>query len=402
MVGIGGYGGYYLKTLLEEFSEREIELGGVVDPKAEDSAYFSELKRREIPIFERIEAFYQRGLAADLAVIASPLHFHASQSCQALKYGSRVLCEKPMGATIQEADELIRTKDASGLWVMIGYQWSYSRAIQSLKKNISRGLFGRPIRLKTLCLWTRDDAYYHRNDWAGKIKDPEGRWVLDSLANNALAHFLHNLFYILGSKPPESAAPIEVTAETYRANPIENYDTVACRIRTEGEAELLFYGSHATGDDRGPLLHFEFEDAVVFFGEPRAEILAVYSKGGQKTYGSPEDDHQFLKLYEAVESVHNPKQILCGPEAARPQTLCVNGIQESAPDIVTFPRTLIRRDDARGRWWVEGLDEALLECYEKGKLPSEMKYSWAKRGRTVDLVGYRYFPSGSPPKNPTT
>jgi len=42
---------------------------------------------------------------------------------------------------------------------MIGYQWSYSEGIQSLKKDILSGLFGKPIRMKSLCLWPRDFAY---------------------------------------------------------------------------------------------------------------------------------------------------------------------------------------------------------------------------------------------------
>ncbi|NIM16231.1 MAG: Gfo/Idh/MocA family oxidoreductase, partial [Candidatus Aminicenantes bacterium] len=101
MVGIGGYGYYYLKTLLEEFSPGSIELRGVVDPFAEQSNHYHELKRQKIPVFETLEEFYSGGYSADLAVIASPLHFHVSQSCTALKNGSHVLCDKPIGAAVQ-------------------------------------------------------------------------------------------------------------------------------------------------------------------------------------------------------------------------------------------------------------------------------------------------------------
>ncbi len=394
MVGIGGYGYYYLKTLLEKFPEGKIKISGIVDPEPERSELYPEIRDRNISIFSAIADFYDGGNSADLVVIASPIHYHVPQSIIALQHGSNVLCDKPIGATIQEAGELIRVKNSTGKWVMIGYQWCYSPAIQSLKRDIIRGVFGKPIRLKTLCLWARDDLYYRRNDWAGKIKDENSNWILDSPVNNALAHFLHNLLYILGKETQLSAEAKEVTAELYRANPIENYDTAASRIFTNEGVELLFYGSHCTASDKGPMFNFQFEDATISFGESSDEIVVIDNNGDTKSYGSPDADHQFRKLFDAVECVHNPIPIVCGLEAARSQTLCMNGIQESMPDIVAFPKFMIHRHQEEQRWWVEGLDDALFDCYQNSILPSEENYPWAKPGNTIDLNNYHYFPGG--------
>jgi predicted dehydrogenase len=398
IVGIGGYGFYYLKTLLHEIPPEKAQLVGVVDPAATDSGLYPVVRGLGVPVFSHLEDFYDRGNTAELAVIASPIHYHVPQSITALKHGSHVLCEKPIGTTVQDADELLQVCNTSDTWVMIGYQWSYSRAIQSLKKDVRAGLFGNPIRLKTLCCWTRDDAYYQRNDWAGKIKDEKGRWILDSPANNALAHFLHNMFYILGEDVHLSAQPTEVITECYRANPIENYDTVACRVHTDAGAELLFYGSHATSSDKDPMFTFEFEDAVISFGDKGDEIIATDRQGRTKHYGSPDDDHQFLKLFEAIHAVRHPQPVICGPEAARSQTLCINGIQESAAEIATFPVTIRKRDETAGRWWVAKLEEALLSCYAKGVLPGDLHFDWARSGEPVDLKNYRYYPGGDLPR----
>ena len=46
MVAIGGYGYYYLRTLLDEFSPGSVEIRAVVDPAPERSAVFSEIRRR--------------------------------------------------------------------------------------------------------------------------------------------------------------------------------------------------------------------------------------------------------------------------------------------------------------------------------------------------------------------
>jgi hypothetical protein len=42
---------------------------------------------------------------------------------------------------------------------------------------------------------------------------------------------------------------------------------------------------------------------------------------------------------------------------------------------------------------VEGLDEALENCYEAGRLPSEMGVPWSAKGTAVDLREYAAFPS---------
>ena len=394
MVGVGGYGEFYLKTLWEEVASESYILCGIVDPYADQSVHFPEIQKQKIPVFSEIQDFYNSGHSADLAVIASPIQYHVEQSIIALTHNSNVLCEKPIGATIQDVDQLIEAGNTSGKWVMIGYQWSYSKAIQSLKSDIMKGLFGRSIRFKTLCLWPRSDNYYQPNKWVGRIKDDEGRWVLSSPVNNAMAHFLHNLLYVIGSEKHLSATPKYVTAELYRINPIENYDTAACRIVVEDNTEVLFYGSHATETEIAPRFQLEFENAVVAFGEDENCIVVTNANGIQKGYGSPDDDHQFKKLFDAMNAVNTE---LCGLEASRPQTLCMNGIQESVPDIPAFPKSIVRRTDEENRWWVTGLDEVLIDCYQKAILPSEAKYTWAAKGTTINLTDYRFFPGGNPP-----
>ncbi len=395
LVGTSGMGLYYLKALLEEFSSDELELRAAIDPFPEKSDRYSELKTRKIPVFRTLSEFYETGQTADLAVISSPTHYHVAQSSEALRHGAHVLCEKPISATTQDADRLIQERDKTDCWVMIGYQWSYSKAIQDLKQDIIKGLFGKPVRLKTLCFWPRGADYYRKSKWLGRKKDEEGRWILDSPANNAMAHFLHNLFYVLGEQTDTSVQPAEVTAELYRAHSIKNFDTVACRAFSQEGTEFLFYASHVTHLDKGPVFSFEFEQATITYSEVSDDIIATDLKGKEKHYGSPEESHPLRKLTEAVASAREPRPIICGPEAARSQTLCMNGIQESFPEILEFPDSMIQREERR--LWVDGLGEAFNDCYTKGILPSEGDFSWARGGRAVDLRDYHYYPGGIPP-----
>ncbi len=395
MVAIGGYGFHYLKTLLEEGKTARCRLAGVIDPMAERSLLWPVVSHLEVPIYSSIEDFYRDGHQADLAVISSPIHWHVPQSIVALAHGSSVLCDKPLGATVQEVQELIQSRDRSGCWVMVGYQWSYSAAILALKRDILGGLFGRPLRLSALCCWPRDRSYYNRNVWAGRLRDPEtGRWVLDSPANNAMAHYLHNLFFVLGPELHLSARPDSVRAEIYRIYPIETFDTIMCRAITESGTELLFFASHVTERTIDPRFRFEFEDAVISYDENDGGILVVGRNGDRKSYGAPDETPQFRKLHAAVEYIRGEGSIACGPEAAASQTLCVNGIHESASAVLSFPDGLIRREGTPERLYVSGLDEELLRCYREAKLPTEVGVPWARANRMVSLGGYRHFPGG--------
>ncbi|MFC1453150.1 Gfo/Idh/MocA family protein [Verrucomicrobiota bacterium] len=395
LAGVGGYGKFYVDTLLSDAASGRVRIVGAVDPLASKSPCLAALERAGVPFFESLRDFYG-GQSAQLAILATPIHRHCPQTCEALENGSNVLCEKPLGATIQEARRMMEARDEARRFVAIGYQWSFSRSVQRLKNDIRGGRFGRPVLLKTIVLGPRTEKYYGRNDWAGAVKSPEGEWVLDSPVNNAMAHYLHNMFYVLGSGTDPAAMPAEVVAELYRVNPITNYDTGVIRCRTLGGVEVLFYTSHAVAEERGPEFTYTFEKARVVcagWGEP---IRALFHDGTVEDYGNPLDEPQ-RKVWNCVDAVLGRDSVACGPESASAQTLCMNGAQESAPDIAEFPRELVleRGDPGERLLYVEGLAEALARAYDSGKLLSDVSVPWAVRGEPVDLRGYTEFPRGS-------
>mgnify|MGYP001596271408 CR=1 FL=1 len=399
LAGIGGYGDTYLGELLAAPPERNVQIAGAVDPQPERSPHLDEVRRRGIPLFPDLASFYAQA-AADLTVISAPIHLHCPLTCLALSRGSSVLCEKPLCATVQEAAEMAEAEEKAGRFVAIGYQWSFSPAIQALKRDVMAGEFGRPVRLKTVLIWPRKKSYYNRSPWAGAMKSSDGRWVLDSPVNNATAHYLHNMFYILGDARDTSARLAEVRAELYRANPIENYDTAALRCRTESGAEILFYSTHAVSSAVGPLFRYEFEKGVIQYGPDHSEpIVARLHDGRIREYGDPNGD-VFNKLWHSVESVRGGAPLACGIRAALPHTLCMNGAQDSVKAIAAFPAELVKvEEDPSGDslTWVEGLQETFIQCYDEGILPAEHGVlKWARAGRTVSLRRYRFFPGGKP------
>jgi predicted dehydrogenase len=395
LVGIQGYAARHLDAFLDKAEQGKVRIVGVVNPYPPEGENLKALQRFQIPYFTTLESFYSSG-KADLVNIVSPIQFHYEQTCVALKNGSHVLCEKPIAATTDEVKKMIHERNKYDLEVAIGYQWAYSFAIQKLKKDIVDGKFGKPIRLKSLVLWPRNKDYYARS-WAGKIKDPTGRWVLDSVAANATTHFLQNMFYIVGESINESALPKSVVAETYRANEIENYDTSAIRAFTDHGVEILFLASHAipSSEAYGPVFDYEFEDAVVRFSShqngfkkegDKVTIQAIYKDGRMLDYGSP-FDHEFEKIDRIIETIKDRrKKIPCSLEVASAQTLCISGVQQSVPLPVAIPKEEVRYDQSQRLVWVNGMSEVLHQCYAKWKMPHEIEVSWASCGKEINMT----------------
>jgi hypothetical protein len=250
------------------------------------------------------------------------------------------------------------------------------------------GVLGKPVRFKTLVLWPRNEDYYKRG-WAAKIMDNSGNWILDSIANNAAAHYLHNMLYLLGDTMDTSEYPEKISAELYRANNIENFDTVCARIITKKGTELCFYATHATREQLDPTFCYEFENATVTF-HTGSTIQAKFNDGTVKEYGNP-DENLYTKLNNAIDTVKGISKSPCTIETALPHLICINGMQESMRSITDFPGDIVKYDSTSKLIYVEGLNEVLKDCYHNWTFPAQIKVPWAKSGKETELNGYDCF-----------
>jgi predicted dehydrogenase len=391
-VGIGGYGTHYLDHFLAaKGGEPSASLTAVVDPHADRSPRLEEIRAKGISVYPSIEEYYDRsGSTPELVVLSTPIPLHAKQTCYVLGKGSHVLCEKPLCSVVQEVPSMIEARDRAGKIVAIGYQMSFSPTIQKLKAEIQRGTFGKPVRMKTVAWWSRSEEYYKRNNWAGAKKLKDGTWILDSPVQNALAHQLHNMFYLLGSSASRSAMPKDVTAELYRVNPIENYDTAALRTTTEEGTEILFLVSHAVRIHEGPDWHFEFEKGIVTWKGQSGDVVAAFKDGSTMNFGNPNKSD---KVAVTVRNIREGTETPCGIEASMAQTICTNGASESMLEIVDLPKDLVKTGEKNGfpLLYADEIQQALEQCWTKNALPSELGIKWARAGKKIDLRGYREF-----------
>jgi len=365
LVGASGYGAEYIGPLLR-LSPDKITWEGIVDPFYAACSHREEIDRRKIPVYDTMEAFYTEH-SADLAIIATPPYLHREHSICALSHGSHVLCEKPAAPTLADARAMLEAEEKYHRWIAIGYQWSFSEAIQRLKADILKGALGAPVSLKTAISWPRTLGYYGRGTkWGGRISR-DGKLILDSIASNACAHYLHNMLFVLGDKENRSAEVTGLKGQCFRANDIENFDTCALTMTTADGVPLYFVASHAAETQRNPEFVYSFDKADVIYSQDEEPIIqAVFHDGHRVLYGDPFANN-FKKLTDCVECVKKGTAPVCTVETAMPHTGVIERIYRELP-IRNFPEEQICFLPEENRICVRGLFQRMYAAYETGTM----------------------------------
>ncbi|MCI0691715.1 Gfo/Idh/MocA family oxidoreductase [candidate division KSB1 bacterium] len=405
VIGLGGMAKAHLDAVAWLEKLGLAKLSGVV-AIAIDRNRFPELVQsltaRHIPLYASIEEFMQNAAGtADVLTVPIGIHQHVPVSIAALRAGLHVYCEKPVAATIQEVDRLIATQKSSRKLVGINFQNIYSASIQNLRARICDGRLGELKSAALICSWPRSRNYYARNDWAGRLRK-DGDWILDSPANNAMGHYLHNMLYLASNSFADSALPLEITAELYRAANIESYDTAALRVRCEKEVLVHSYMTLAGAPVYGPVMELTCENGKATWKNFNGETSIRYRDGGEEKFdnGSPEWTYEGFRNF--VRAIHGEERLLCPPEVCRSHTLCVNGAHESCPVIQNFPPSEITvvtdkempPSDAIAVFdRVPNLNTLLQRAFEQRKLLSEMGIPWAVAGKPFNLQSYDHFPA---------
>jgi hypothetical protein len=280
----------------------------------------------------------------------------------------------------------------------------------ALKQRLTAGEFGKPVAATVIGCWPRSERYYGRNDWAGKFRR-DGRWIMDSPASNALAHFIHLTLFLLGERAGESAAPTEVAAELYRANRIENYDTCSLRYAVTGGARLWVAYTHACSINIDPIITIDTDAGarLRYVSGRQIEIL----RDGQLVEALPLSTHPHRHMLAGFQQwVRRGTGSAPGStlEAARCHVVAVNAASEAAP-VIDVPATFVdvgpSSDNALLRS-IRNIVPTMQTMTSKRCLLSEMRTApWAAAPGVRRIDGYAHFAgphkltSPKPPKTPT-
>jgi len=386
VVGLDGYASTATKNLLEHgpLTQPPARFAAVLPPPAQRND--PRLAHLGVPVAESLEQLLAMP-DLDAVWLPVPIHLHRSFTEQALAAGKAVLCEKPITGSLQDVDALIRARDKAGRPVAVAYQSIYDPLVVKLKKSLIEGVLGKISSATLLGCWPRSTRYFRRSDWPGKIQIGK-TWVLDSPPHNALSHFVHLGLFLLGSQPENAALPRQVEAELYRANQIENYDTISLRARLDSGPEFLVCMTHACRDSHGPTLTLHGTKGTLTWTYQDVQLNSMPL--AQSTSNMRDMIERFARLVRGIPDATR----FCGTlEAARAEVFLINAASEAAA-IVPVSQEFVKEHETMGEHFriIPGIEVALKACIAQHKLLHETgALKFTKPAGKLDTTTYREF-----------
>ena len=84
----------------------------------------------------------------DAVIIATPEFLHAEQTIAAATLGKHVLCEKPIAATLSEADAMIATAQSAGIHFMVGHSRRFTARYRTVRDLLDADAIGDPVLIR--------------------------------------------------------------------------------------------------------------------------------------------------------------------------------------------------------------------------------------------------------------
>lgn len=126
----------------------------------------------------------------EAVVLAVPDLLHRDFTIAALEAGKRVLCVKPMAATLEAARDIARAAESHPGHYMLGLQLPYSPFARTVLDLVDRGLVGEPRQIR---------LDHHRQPWR-----PEHSYKFSRVDGALIKEGVHelDLIYYLGGRRP--------------------------------------------------------------------------------------------------------------------------------------------------------------------------------------------------------
>ena len=186
--------------------------------------------------------------------IAASNEAHVALAEAALKAGKAVLCEKPMGSSLEEAIRLIRVKRQTKGFLQIGFELHYSKMYQQIKEWIDRGLIGDVVNVQCryfCCEFHRKDNW--RSNSTGSF-----------LIGEKLSHYLDlQRWFFSGAQKPETVYSLSAPKVIPYFHHRDNHQ-ISTRYSKGGVSSL----------------NFVMYSAESYHADPLVELLAKQSDDG--------------------------------------------------------------------------------------------------------------------------
>jgi predicted dehydrogenase len=270
------------------------ELAGIVDTRADRAATIAaEFGTRVIP---NLDALATQGVSA--VSLAVPTKDHAQVGCRLLEAGIDVLVEKPMAASLEEADRLIVSAARARRILQIGHVERFNPAVVAAQKIVQRPMFFEVHRLGVFTPRSLDiDVVYDV-----MIHDLD---ILLSLVDAPVADLKAVGIPVITDKVDIAHARVEFETGTVA-------NLTASRVSTERVRKMRFFQEHEYVS-----LDFTRQDALrIKVTPPATPGSPLPGIGFEKLECAPEEPlHAELRAF--LDSVRTRKQAIVDGAAGR-------------------------------------------------------------------------------------
>lgn len=272
-----------------------------------------------------------RALVADpkveAVVIASPPETHLEITRAVAAAGKPLFCEKPLGASLADAQAMVAAVEAADVVNMVGFNYIRTPASQFARQLIAEGAIGAVT-------WFRGE---HTEDFYAD-PDAPATWRATGAANGCMGdlapHMINAALALMG--PIASVmAEIETVHETRGGVAVGNDDQgqIMCRF-AGGAMGHLFFSRTATGRKMGYIYEVTGTKGAIRFNQEDQNSLWLYKAEG------PEAERGF-------------RQILTGPAHPDYEPFCLGpghgtGYQDQI--IIEARDFLAAIAEGRARW----------------------------------------------------
>ncbi len=152
LAGTGLIGHRHMQHILEH---PDLELVGIIDPLITDE---------KIEGVTTYSSLIDVNKHADGIILATPTETHADLTIQSLEMGLHVLVEKPVAASLLEADKMILASEKTGLSILVGHHRRHHPLVNETINILKSGKIGRPVAASLMWLMRKQDEYFDV-DW---------------------------------------------------------------------------------------------------------------------------------------------------------------------------------------------------------------------------------------------
>ncbi|WP_170751641.1 Gfo/Idh/MocA family protein [Ruegeria lacuscaerulensis] len=228
-----------------------------------------------------------RALVADpkveAIVIASPQSTHRQIAEAAVALGKPVLCEKPLGASLEDSRAMVAAAEAAGAINMVGFNYIRTPASQYARQLIASGEIGDVT-------WFRGE---HTEDFYADPQAP-ATWRTTGMANGTIGdlapHMVNGAMALIGPIA-QVMADVETVHRHRPGGEVTNDDHAQMMCRFEnGVMGNLYFSRVATGRKMGYAYEISGTKGAIRFDQEDQNALWLYRREG------PEASRGFTKI----------------------------------------------------------------------------------------------------------